>query len=161
MPDATGTQSLRIKSGPSYIPSPPMTEAERATLLKPLIDPKSDSYTANHAKNLTKVIELYETGQLTVNDEIWVVDGELVSKEEGEATLKHCTHEGMKQACNFYAQNLVPCMTLLKFSLLQLDHFRQVPRVFSGVTGALRIDEGLKQGGTLCLRHRRTWDSRT
>ncbi|KOS48141.1 hypothetical protein ACN38_g888 [Penicillium nordicum] len=44
-------------------------------------------------KNVTTLIRLYKEGKITVNDEIFVADGRLVSKEEYITTKAPCFWE--------------------------------------------------------------------
>ncbi|KAJ5895198.1 hypothetical protein N7495_006889 [Penicillium taxi] len=74
-----------------------MTEAARVALLKPLVDPQSAYYSAHNVKNIRKIIELYENGQLTLDDHITVQDGEVVTPEEAEATRKPAVREAFNQ----------------------------------------------------------------
>ncbi|KAF9252770.1 hypothetical protein CBS147333_2979 [Penicillium roqueforti] len=70
------------------LPRPPPTNEQRAAALARVLDPNDPLYRPSQAKNVATVIELYQNGTITVNDEVFVVDGRVASQEECIAAKK-------------------------------------------------------------------------
>ncbi|KAJ5944866.1 hypothetical protein N7516_005034 [Penicillium verrucosum] len=63
-------------------PRPQITTEERIAVLSRFLVPGDPLYMPEQEKNVTTLIRLYKEGKITVNDEIFMADGHLVSKEE-------------------------------------------------------------------------------
>ena len=70
------------------LPRPPPTNEQRAAALARALDPKDSLYRPKQLKNIATVVELYKNGSITVNDEVYVVDGIVASQEECIAAKK-------------------------------------------------------------------------
>lgn len=70
------------------LPRPPPTNEQRAAALARVLDPNDPLYRSSQAKNVATVIELYQNGTITVNDEVFVVGGRVASQEECIAAKK-------------------------------------------------------------------------
>lgn len=59
-------------------------------MLTRILDPNDSLYLLAQSKNTTALISLYKEGMITVNDEVFVVDGHIASREECIAAKKPC-----------------------------------------------------------------------
>ncbi|KAJ5794338.1 hypothetical protein N7457_000937 [Penicillium paradoxum] len=76
------SESTRIIQSQPFRPRPPITTEERIAVFKRLLDPNDSLYTPSQLNNVTAVVHLYQQGNITVDDEIFVVDGHIASEEE-------------------------------------------------------------------------------
>ncbi|KAJ5901846.1 hypothetical protein N7495_002374 [Penicillium taxi] len=83
------SEPTRIKKEDPMIPRPPLTLEDIIAGLQSLADLTSlQSCNAGRARNIAKIIELYQSGQRTIEDKIWVLGGESVSEEVAKASKK-------------------------------------------------------------------------
>jgi hypothetical protein len=71
-----------------FIPRPPITTEERVAVLTRVLDPNDSLYLPTQSKNIIALIDLYNKGIITVDDEVFVVDGRIASREECIAAKK-------------------------------------------------------------------------
>ncbi|KAJ6137126.1 hypothetical protein N7471_003612 [Penicillium samsonianum] len=70
------------------MPRPPITTEERVAVLTRVLDPNDSLYLPNQTTNIVTLIDLYNKGMITVDDEVFVVDGRVASREECIAAKK-------------------------------------------------------------------------
>ncbi|KAJ5894034.1 hypothetical protein N7495_005725 [Penicillium taxi] len=79
---------------PPYILPPPPTVEERVAFLKHVLDLTDPIYGHRQEMNIQLVIELYENGAVTTDDDVWVSGGRRVTNyEECLATKQPSFHE--------------------------------------------------------------------
>lgn len=81
-----------MKTSPLNPAHKSLPRREFAVLSRFLV-PGDPLYMPEQEKNVTTLIRLYKEGKITVNDEIFVADGRLVSKEEYITTKAPCFWE--------------------------------------------------------------------
>ncbi|KAJ5535470.1 hypothetical protein N7527_001724 [Penicillium freii] len=81
-PGLDSAQPPIVYQSQPLIPHPPITTEERVAVLTRLLDPNDSFYLPVQSKNITALINFYEEGKITVNDEAFVVDGHIASREE-------------------------------------------------------------------------------
>lgn len=86
--DSDSTQPRILHEDLPFTPRPPITTEERVAVLSRILVPGDSLYMPEQEKNITALISLYKEGKITVNDEVFVVDGRLASKEECIAAKK-------------------------------------------------------------------------
>ena len=63
------------------IPPLPVTPADRIKVLKRGLDPNDSIYLPKQKANLEEVIRMYEEGELNVGQEVYLMEGRLVTKD--------------------------------------------------------------------------------
>jgi hypothetical protein len=66
------------------IPFPPPTVQDRVLILKRGLDPKDNLYFPLQKTNLLALIQMYEQKEITVDDDVYVMEGRRVTAEECE-----------------------------------------------------------------------------
>ena len=75
------------------IPLPPITLADRIKTLQHALDPNDPVYLPDQQRNIQKVIQMYERGELLIGQEVYVMDGEVVTRKECERSRAPCFRE--------------------------------------------------------------------
>ena len=88
-------------------PLPPITLAERVVVLKRGLNLHDSLFLTHQQKNVAKVIQLYETGDLKVGKEAWVMNGQLVNKEACKAPGQANFYEVCPSHLNPYLANIL------------------------------------------------------
>ncbi|KAJ5207642.1 hypothetical protein N7449_002021 [Penicillium cf. viridicatum] len=86
--DLDSAQPPIIHQPQPFIPHPPITTEERVAVLTRILDPNDSLYLPAQSKNITALISFYKEGRITVNDEVFVVDGHIASREDCIAAKK-------------------------------------------------------------------------
>ncbi|KAJ5199228.1 hypothetical protein N7491_000215 [Penicillium cf. griseofulvum] len=86
--DLDSTQPAIIHQSQPFIPYPPITTEKRVAVLSRMLVPNDSLYQPAQSKNITALISFYKEGRITVNDEVFVVDGHIASREECIAAKK-------------------------------------------------------------------------
>ncbi|KAJ5945406.1 hypothetical protein N7516_005574 [Penicillium verrucosum] len=86
--DSDSTQPRILHENLPFTPRPPITTEERVAVLSRFLVPGDSLYMPEQEKNITALISLYKEGKITVNDEVFMVDGRIASREEYIAVKK-------------------------------------------------------------------------
>ncbi|KOS39432.1 hypothetical protein ACN38_g9726 [Penicillium nordicum] len=85
--DSDSTKPRILHENLPFTPTP-ITTDERVAVLSRFLVPGDSLYMPEQEKNTTALISLYKEGKITVNDEVFMVDGRIASREEYIAVKK-------------------------------------------------------------------------
>ncbi|MCJ1323869.1 hypothetical protein MMC10_000530 [Thelotrema lepadinum] len=94
---ATSSSQSEIPCLPSMpIPRAPVTPAQRIEDLLRALDPEDILYSPGQQKNIRAVINMYLKGELQVGEEVYVMDGQVVTSDECKQSEKKWFVEAFK-----------------------------------------------------------------
>ena len=74
-------------------PSPPITKEQRVAVLRRALDSNDPLYLAKQSVNIQHLITLYESGELRIGEEAYIMAGEKVTCEACKASTIPYFHE--------------------------------------------------------------------